>query len=394
MLYKKNCTKQIFKISTHRRKICIVATVPFAVNVFLAPQIKMLCDSYDVTIMANGVASDLLPSLTGIQFIPLKIERKISIGRDLLTLFKLCGFFHSQKFDVVHSITPKAGLLAMLAAKLTGIEFRIHNFTGQIWANKIGLKRMLLRFFDELLAYCATRVLADSNSQRSFLINNKVVNSSHIVVLAEGSAAGVDLNRFKADDSRRDEIRARFNIDDDAVIFLFVGRLTYDKGLLDLSKAFADLASTNLSVHLMIVGSDEESLTKEIISLTAKYADRIHIAGYSNTPEYYMAGADVLCLPSYREGFGAVIIEAAAAGLPAIASRIYGVTDAVEEGVTGLLHPPGAIDEILRVMALLASDIRLIKLMGQAARSRAEEKFSQNRVVLAYSEFYKSLFNN
>ena len=382
---------QFFENPVRRRKVCIVATVPFAVNVFLSPQVKRLSRDYDVTIVSNGVAGDLIPTLTGISFVSLPIERKIAVGRDIAAFFILWKFLHTQRFDVVHSIMPKSGLLAMMAAKFAGVPFRLHTFTGQVWATQSGFKKVLLKSLDRLMACCATRVFADSHSQRLFLIEQKVVSPARIGVLAEGSAAGVDLNRFKADDAQRHGLRKSLCIADDAVIFLFVGRLTRDKGLLDLSRAFASIAAANEKVHLMVVGPDEGGLASEIALLTREFSERVHILGFSEAPERYMAAADVLCLPSYREGFGAVIIEAAAVGLPAIASRIYGITDAVDEGVTGFLHRPAASDEIMLAMSILASEKQVRKTMGEAARARVEERFSQAHVVDAYSEFYSAM---
>lgn len=374
-----------------RRKVCIVATVPFAVNVFLSPQVKRLSRDYDVTIVANGVAGDLIPALSGVRFVPLDIERKIALGRDIATVFHLWRFFRAQRFDAVHSIMPKAGLLAMMAAKAAGIPFRFHTFTGQVWATQRGLKKALLKALDGLMALCATRVFADSYSQRKFLIEEKVVSPARIGVLADGSAAGVDMKRFSADQGVRAELRRQLRIPQNDIVFLFVGRLTRDKGLLDLAQAFVRVAAGDEAVHLMVVGPDEEGLSREIAALTQAISGRVHIAGFTDEPERYMRAADVLCLPSYREGFGAVIIEAAAVGLPAVASRIYGVTDAVEEGVTGILHKPAAIPELANAMVLLASRAQVREAMGKAAHARVAEKYSEERVVAAFADFYRSV---
>lgn len=372
-----------------RRKVCVVATVPFAVNVFLSPQIKKLSQHYDVTILANGVASDLVSALHSVEFVLLSIERKVAIGRDVATLFRLWRFFRARRFDAVHSIMPKAGLLAMAAGKAAGIPFRFHTFTGQVWATRRGFKKTLLKTLDGLMALCATQVFADSYSQRRFLIDQHVVSPEKIGVLADGSAAGVDMNRFSADLTVRLDVRRQLQIPEKGIVFLFVGRLTRDKGLLDLARAFTRVAADHKGVHLMIVGPDEEGLGQEIAALMQSVSGRFHIAGFTTEPERYMRAADVLCLPSYREGFGSVIIEAAAVGLPAIASRIYGVTDAVEEGITGILHAPKVIPEIAEAMALMASRAEVRETMGKAAHARAAEKYSEEQVTGAFVDFYQ-----
>jgi glycosyltransferase involved in cell wall biosynthesis len=360
----------------------------------MSPQLRLLSHEYDLTIVANGSVGEMIPALSHIKFVSLDIQRKISIGCDISTLFNLWRFFRAQRFDVVHSITPKAGLLAVVAAKAAGTPFRLHTFTGQVWAAQSGLKKMGLKALDRLIAHCATRVFADSRSQRLFLIENKVVPADRIDVLADGSAAGVDLNRFRADDFQRCELRRMFHIADNDIIFLFVGRLTRDKGLLDLTRAFASVAAENEKVHLMVVGPDEDGLELDVVMLANEFTGRVHRVGFTESPERYMAAADILCLPSYREGFGAVIIEAAAVGLPAIASRIYGITDAVDEGITGILHRPAATDEIIHAMSTLASDEGARKAMGYAARVRVAEKFSEACVTGAFAEFYQTMLGD
>ncbi|HTB80552.1 MAG TPA: glycosyltransferase family 4 protein [Opitutaceae bacterium] len=377
-----------------RRRICFVATIPFAINVFLRAHINVLRAKYDVVLVANGSAENL-PGLldTQVSFMPLKIERKISIKSDVLALIQLWRLFREEEFDSVHSIMPKSGLLSMIAARLAGVKFRLHTFTGQVWANKTGFSRWVLKFLDRILAKNATYILADSHSQRDFLINNNIVASGKIGVLADGSFAGVDLERFVFSEGAREEIRRSHCIPHEAITFIFLGRLNRDKGLADLARAFATAAVRDPRIHLMIVGFDDGGFDEDWAKLGQQFVGRVHRAGFTDRPEKFLSAADVFCLPSYREGFGSVLIEAAAVGLPAIASRIYGITDAVEDGVTGILHQPASDREIAEAMLLLASDDRLRRKMGDAARSRAVEKFSEARVTMAFFNFYQEMFS-
>lgn len=378
----------------HRRRICIVATVPFVLKWFMTPHIIRLSAEYDVTLVANGLAEDIAGLLgKHVSFIPLQIERKISIKKDIFALIKLWKLFQKEKFDSVHSIMPKSGLLAMLAARLAGIPLRLHTFTGQVWATQKGLRRFILKFLDKVLAINATCVLADSRSQRLFLIENNVVKAPDVVVLAEGSIAGVDVNRFKYCAKARQQVRSQNNIPSDAIVFLFLGRLTQDKGLIDLSRAFAVVAENHEKWHLLIVGPDEEGLESEFVALAQRFPGRIHRTGFADFPENYMSAADVFCLPSYREGFGSVLIEAASVGVPVIASRIYGITDAVEDGVTGILHTPTSVSGIAEAMRLLASDEDLRRRMGGAGRVMVIDKFSEARVTGAFADFYRAKFS-
>jgi len=372
-----------------------VATIPFAINVFLRAHIEVLRENYDLVLVANGRAEEVTVLLDRhVSFIPLKIERSVSFGSDALALVRLWRLFRKGRFDSVHSIMPKAGFLSMLAARLAGIPRRVHSFTGQVWANQRGLRRWGLKSLDRVLAMNATRLLADSHSQRQFLIENGVVKVSAIEVLADGSIAGVDVDRFKYDAKARNEIRTSLRIPDEAIVFIFLGRLNKDKGLVDLCRGFASAAQELRDIHLMIVGFDDGAgLDEEFGVLAQRFPGRVHRAGYTEFPEKYLSAADVFCLPSYREGFGSVLIEAAAVGLPAIASRIYGITDAVEDGVTGILHEPTADREIADAMSLLASNSALRRRIGDAARRRAVEKFSETRVTRAFADFYRGMLS-
>jgi glycosyltransferase involved in cell wall biosynthesis len=377
-----------------RQRICFVATIPFAINVFLRAHVEVLMRTYDVTLVTNGSVKELAASLQGgVCLIPVRIERKVSLKNDVLALVKLWRLFRTARFDIVHSITPKAGLLSMIAARGACIRYRLHTFTGQVWATKKGVQRFALRMLDRFLAMNATRVFADSHSQRRFLIDNNVVSPSKIEVLADGSFVGVDTRRFCASPSARSTVRAEFGIAEDAIVYLFLGRLNRDKGILDLFKAFATAADDDCNIHLMVVGPDESGIDLEYLDLSRQHPARLHRAGFSDYPERYMSAADVFCLPSYREGFGSVLVEAAAVGLPAIASRIYGITDAVEDGVTGILHEAGAPSEIAAAMLLFARDVGLRRTMGMAARERALTRFSELRLTTAFADLYHSMLS-
>ncbi len=361
----------------------------------MSPHIRALSVDHDVILVANGSA-DYLVDLLGahVSFKAISIERKISLRKDFASLFALWRFFRREKFVCVHSITPKAGLLSMVAARLAGIPLRLHTFTGQVWATETGRRKWLLKLLDKILASSATQVLADSFSQRQFLIENGVVRPQDITVLAEGSIAGVDVNRFKLFEEARARIRHTFGIPSYGIVFLFLGRLNRFKGVEDLLQAFAMAAKPDSNLHLIVAGPDEEKLAVAVDALASKMVGKVHRLEYIDFPEHYMSAADVFCLPSYREGFGAVLIEAAAVGLPVIASRIYGITDAVDEGKTGLLHTPGAVSEIADAMLLLASNNDLRTQMGAAGRARVIEKFSETYVTQASIKFYRAMLSD
>ncbi len=311
--------------------------------------------------------------------------------RDLMALVLLVRLFRAHHYDLVHSVTPKAGLLAMAAAWLAQVPSRIHTFTGQIWATRKGPTRVLLRAIDRLIALFATHVLVDSRSQREFLIANRVVAASKSAVLAEGSICGVDGERFRPDGVARVRIRAALGVPDDAVLFLYLGRLIRDKGVLDLAEAFVRLARRNSSAYLFVAGPDEEGLRRQMQGLLAPCANRVRWSDYTDQPQECMAAADVFCLPSYREGFGQVAIEAAAVGLPVVASRIYGVVDAVADGETGLLYPPGEFESLHEHMETLLRQPELRRRLGIVGRARALRDFSAGQVTRSLLDYYAGI---
>ena len=375
-----------------KKKICFVATVDWQIIWFLLEHIKAMNSKYDITIVVNAPDMVSLKSLgVDVPVLPVRIERSISILRDLKALMDLTRLFYTNRFDVVHSIAPKSGLLAMTAAFFSGTQKRIHIFTGQVWATKSGIAKRFLRGMDKIIAAFATHILVDSPSQRDFLIKEKVVSGKKSSVLAKGSVCGVNCTRFVPDEIARSVIRKELGIDESEVVFLFLGRLKADKGILDLASAFTKVMATVQSSHLLIVGPDEENMREKVTGICRTCRDKVHFIDYTMVPEQYIASADVLCLSSYREGFGQVIIEAAAAGIPSIGSRIYGITDAIEEGVTGLLHEVGLIDDLADKIHQFIRNPALRKEMGQNARERVLQDFSTETLVSSMLNYYESL---
>ena len=374
-------------------RICFVLTSPFALNAFVAPAIRALLARGDkVTVVIDAKAGPISADILGtIEIVDLHIARAISPLRDLLSLFALLRLFRDRRYDIVHSVTPKAGLLAMMAARLVGIPLRIHTFTGQVWATRSGAIRWLLRSLDGLLAACASALLVDSVSQRDFLVEQKVAAPGRLHVLGKGSIAGVDTARFTPQQHKRDEVRAALGVPLGAVLLLYIGRMHAEKGLLELAEAFTLLAPRHTELQLLLVGPDEGAL-QSALALLGAYRDRAQVVGLTSEPQDYMAAADIFCLASHREGFGLSLIEAAATGLPCVASRVYGVTDAVVEGVTGLLVPVKDVDALAAALRLLADQPLLRQQMGANGRARAEKDFSQDAVVDAWLNFYQQQF--
>ncbi|MCO5350244.1 MAG: glycosyltransferase family 4 protein [Bryobacteraceae bacterium] len=371
------------------KRLCFVVSSPLTLDAFLRGQLATLAREYLLEAVANCVDEGHLKKQgLEIRLTNVAISRETSVFRDGVALARLAAVLRRMRVDAVHSVTPKAGLLAMVAGKLAGVGTRVHTFTGQVWATRTGIARAGLKVLDRVTAACASHVLVDSQSQLDFLVSENVINLSKATVLHYGSISGVDTTRFRPNAVRRLEIRAQLGIGGSGTLFMFLGRLKKDKGVLDLASAFSMLCARHADVHLALVGPDEEGLGPEIQRRCGGTRGRLHFVDQTNTPEHYMASADVFCLPSYREGFGSVVIEAAACEVPSIASRIYGVTDAVEEGETGILHEPGNVEDIRNCMERLYLDRPLRVRMGRQGRERAKTKFEAEDVTRALVEFY------
>jgi len=364
------------------QSVCLTLTSPFVLNAFLQGHLSRLRQSFSVAVCVNRSESNIAVAVPeGVEVQDVEIRRKISPWHDAVALWKLRRFYRRHRFKAVVTVTPKAGLLGMLAARLARIPVRVHWFTGQVWATRKGPMRALLRSIDRLTAACATDVLADSPSQKEFLVREGVVAGDRISVLGQGSISGVNTGRFRPDPEARQQIRTELQIPASAPCLVYVGRMSKEKGVKDLLAAFGRLHEEFADLHLILVGPDEESI------LPQSRIPGLQVVGYTKSAEAYMAAADIICLPSYREGFGSVLIEGAACGLPAVASRIYGITDAVVENVTGLLHPPGDIAALADGLRRLVSDDDFRLRLCKNAHERAVTSFEAGHLENLFSQF-------
>ena len=367
----------------NKQSICFVATVDFAVNAFLLNHLRELSNHYNLTLVTNLQNPNFLnKNNLNIKLININFSRNINIFSDFYSLTRLIFLFCTNKFDAVHSITPKAGLLAMLAAFIAFIPLRIHCFTGQVWVTRKGLIRKILRLIDKLIGNLTTKNIVDSKSQYNFLLNQKILKKNKTLVFGSGSICGVDLLKFKSNKKIRDSLRRDFKIPSSAFIYIYLGRLNKEKGVNDLIDAF--ILANLKSAYLILAGPDEE----EIVFNTKNHSSNIIFTGYTKIPQDLLAMSDIICLPSYREGFGTVVIEAAAVGIPAIVSNIYGLSDTIVKNQTGLTHKPRDIKGIVHQMVYAYSNQKLMTTFGKAAQKRARIEFDSKILVSHWKDFY------
>ncbi len=380
--------------------IARISTVPFFVVTQLRYQIKTLASTgARVTVVtSDGPELKMINSMQGVSVFPIDIPRSIAPWRDLLALIRLWLFFKTNKVDISHSTTPKAGLLVAFAAFMAGVPIRLHTFTGQPWVEMYGIKRLITKTSDWLIGKINTHCYADSHSQRLFLIEQGVMDSQKLSVIGAGSLAGIDTERFndrRYSEEQKNKLRKTLGIPLETEILLFMGRITMDKGVLELIEAFKRLKSDGSLANLVFVGpfDSESGATGRIIKDSIEGIQDIHFVGYTDCPEKYLSIADILCLPSYREGFGTVVIEAAAMGVPSVGTNIYGLCDAIEDGETGILVNPKDSDSLYYGLSTLLKDSERRIRMGQSARERAIRLFDADlfnqEVVREYKRMIK-----
>lgn len=382
-------------MARQKTKLCFVAASPFTVNVFLRGHLSALSEDFDVTVITS--TQDKLAALRlppTIRVLHLEIVRQPAPLADLLALFHLWQLIQGEGFTVVFTITPKTGLLGMLAACMARVPNRFHYFTGQVWATRTGWRRVLLKACDRLIVSLATRVSTDGYAQMRFLVEQKVVAAERIGVIGPGPICGVDLERFTPSEHNRTVVRKALEIPSDAVVALYLGRLHPEKGIAELSQAFSEIVRNGQAekLILLLVGpSDDDNTSRALEGLDSEIKRKMRMRGGVPDPERYMAAADFLVLPSYREGFPMVVLEAAAVGLPAIVTDIYGFGDAVEADITAVKVSPRNAEQLKMAMLRLVKEEDLRKRMGAAAIARVKEKYSAASVTQAWLEFYRPL---
>ena len=377
-----------------KHAVCVVTTTPFIASTFLKAQLLALADHYEMTLALNTRDRYALTvEDERIRVVHLPIRRRISLIWDAIAFIRLAALFLTRRFSVVHSVAPKAGLLAMTAAWLTRTKPRIHTFQGEVWVTRTGLARLLLRAADKLVARSATHCLVAGHGERDFLVAEGILQTAKGIVLGSGSASGVDTNRFRPDPEARQRGRRLAGLNEDDVNILYLGRLNADKGVLDLARAYAKVAPGDPRLRLTIVGPDEEDMATPMRLLLGQVGHRVVFLDYSEEPETHLNAADIFVLPSYREGFSTSVLEASACGVPTVVSRIYGTRDAVDDGVTGLTFSPGDTDTLAVNLMKLAADARLRRRLGEAGRAMVMRGFARERVVNALLDFYRSVIH-
>lgn len=363
------------------KKICFVTTVSLTLKAFVVNTAKYLHEQggYDITFICAPDEEFQASLPEYIHFIPVPMERGISLG-GIGALLRMIRIFKKEKFDLVQYSTPNAAFYASIASKIAKIPVRLYCQWGIAYTGFHGIKRKIFKVVEKMVCSRSTWIEPDSHGNLDFSHAEGLYPESKGSVIWNGSASGVDLNKFNFENREqwRRQIREKYNLPENAFVYGAIGRINRDKGINELFTAFRSLVAEHPDAYLMLVGSEENiQLLDQELYAWAKSHDHVLFCGHTNVVEQYLAAIDTYILPSYREGFGCVVIEAASMGLPVIVSDIPGPTNAMLRDKTGLVVPKADAEALAAAMVKILENPGLCQEFGEAGRIFATENFEQ-----------------
>jgi len=371
--------------TNHKGSLCILTTVSLSIKSFYQGQLDAFNKAgFETTVICadDGELGDVLPAET--DFVPVNFSRVLSPIRDIKTLWGLYRLFAHKRFDIIQYSTPKASLLGAIAAFAARAPVRIYILWGLYYMGQSGLKRFMFKTFERIICLLSTNIVPIAREMIDFVEAEGLTKSSKCAVMYNGSACGIDLQQFDPEKWRdsRNELRNNLNIPEYATVIGTVARLTGDKGINELVEAFGMLCDEVSLLYLLLVGDQEE---KDRLQTASERAIRnnlkIKAVGWQKDPLPYYAAMDIFCLPTYREGFGKVNLEAQAMGLPVVSTNVIGPRESIENGVTGFLVEPRSSKVLIEPLKKLIQHVELRKQMGQNGRERIKQKFDSKNVI-------------
>ena len=387
------------------KKLIRITTVPISFKVLLKGQLRfMASNGFDVKgVSSEGEELREVHENEGIAMEAINMSRKITPFQDLKSLWEMWNFLRKEKPQIVHTHTPKAGIIGMLAARLAGVPHRLHTVAGLPLMEATGTKRKILNFVEKLTYSSATRVYPNSKGLYDFILQNNFTQSNKLKIIANGSSNGIDTTFFSPDqvtELERVTLREKLNIQPDDFVFVFVGRIVSDKGINELIKAFSQLQAVEnnepAGIKLLLVGgleNDLDPLNPETLAEINQNKDIISV-GFQQDVRSFFAIADALIFPSYREGFPNVVMQAGAMGLPSIVSDINGCNEIIIEGENGLIIPSKNVEKLKEKMLTLAKDKNLYTKLKGNSRRMIENRYEQSVVWNALLEEYEGLLQS
>ncbi|NJY63963.1 glycosyltransferase family 4 protein [Salinimicrobium sp. CDJ15-81-2] len=376
-------------------KLIRITTIPLSLEKLLEGQLTFMNEHFEVTaIAAEKERLEKYGHDNGVDTFHLEMTREITPGQDLKALFKLYQYFRKNKPEIVHTHTPKAGIVGMMAAKMAGVPVRLHTVAGMPLMETTGIKRKILEQVERLTYSLATKVYPNSEGLKKIILDHNFSGPEKLKVLGEGSSNGIDTKYFNPEyftAEQKQKIRQSLEIPADDLVFIFVGRLVKDKGINELVQSFKRLSAENENISLLLVGPFEQELdpiTDENFE-EIKTHPKIFTTGYQVDVRPYFAAADVLVFPSYREGFPNVVMQAGAMGLPSIVTDINGCNEIIRDEENGLIFPVKDEQALLLAMKKLATNVQLRKKLAANSRAVITQKYERNIFWNLLLEEYK-----
>lgn len=382
-----------------KTKLIRITTVPISLKVLLKGQHAFMSKNGFEVVGVSSSGQELIDvhNEEKIRTSALEMTRTIAPLKDLKSLWDFYKLCKRERPHIVHSHTPKAGIVGMLGAKLAGVPIRLHTVAGMPLMEASGIKRKVLNFIEKLTYSCANKVYPNSKGLYDFILENNFTRKSKLKVIADGSSNGINTNYFSLSEVEGfdlEKLKLSLGISSEDFVFIFVGRLVGDKGINELIEAFAKLNSKN--VKLLLVGSleqDLDPLNTETLKEIETNSNIISV-GFQKDVRSYFAISDALVFPSYREGFPNVVMQAGAMGLPAIVSDINGCNEIIIEGQNGMIIPVKNADAIQKAMTILLEDKDHYSFLKQNARRFIAERYEQQVVWDALLIEYKRLLSD
>ena len=375
------------------KKLIRLTTADISLNLLLKGQLRFLNQYFEVV----GVSSDtgLLKGVgerEGIRTIAVPMHREIALGADFVCLWKLYRLFRRERPDILHSNTPKGSLLAMIAGWMARVPVRIYLVTGLRYQGASGMLRWVLRTMERLTCRFATRVIPEGNGVKQALIADHITQKP-LEILHYGNINGLDTSYFSPNADLRAQQRERLGFSDDDFVFIFIGRIVKDKGMNELAWAMRQLVSNHPHARLLLVGPFESELDPLEGDNEQFFREHSSVAyvGYQADVRPFLAAADALVFPSYREGFPNVVLQAGAMGLPSIVTDINGCNEVITDGVNGRIIQPRDREALLQMMSLFIEDAAHVSAMAEKARTVICERYDQQDVWRALLEMYLGL---
>jgi len=387
-----------------KNKLIRITTVPISLEKLLSGQLQFMNSYYDVTAISSEKENlEKLGKAIKVDIFPIEMTRQITPLNDFRAVIRLYSFLKKTQPLIVHTHTPKAGIVGMLAAKMAGVPVRLHTVAGLPLLEVSGPKRKILDAVEKLTYRCATKIYPNSFGLLDIIRQNKFCKDNKLKVIANGSSNGIDTSYFdpqRISEEQKNLLKTELQINNDDFVFLFVGRLVKDKGINELVAAFEKLQDKIPNCKLLLVGAFETELdpllTATINSITTNHA--IVTVGFQNDVRPYFAISDCLVFPSYREGFPNVVMQAGAMKLPSIVSDINGCNEIIADGVNGIIVPPKNENTLLEAMGNVISDKALRDQMKNRSREmivlRYDQKVVWEAILAEYRTFESDSKNN